>query len=354
MKIKNLRKSWLLSLMVLVGLHLGLQCHAEDLYVLSWANYLPDEVIADFEKSTGAKVHVSTYDSNEALQEKLKDASVSCDICIPSDYMVATLIEEERLQKLDRQRIPNIKHLDKQFLSLYFDPTNDFSIPFLWGTAGIGFNKQQVPSVDSWAVLFDPAHAGKVSMLNDARECFAVALKTLGRPVNEVDASWLAKALDLLLDQKPRVARYDSEAFVELLTSGQVAVAHGYSGELATLAAESPDRFGFVLPKEGGTMNVDNFCISKKAANPAAAYAFIEFLSQPEVAARVVNASGYASANTSAKSHVSPSILANKGIYPDAETLKKCEFIKELGASGDAVTESSTWVDEAWKRVRGR
>lgn len=351
-----MRKILFLSLMTLVGLHLDLgpRCHAEDLYVLSWANYLPDEVIADFEKATGAKVHVSTYESNEALHEKIKDASVSCDICIPSDYMVATLIEEERLQKLDRQRIPNVKHLDKQFLSLYFDPTNDFSIPFLWGTAGIGFNKQQVPSVDSWAVLFDPAHAGKVSMLDDARECFAVALRILGRPVNEVDASWLAKASDLLQEQKPRVAHYDSEGFVELLTSEQVAVAHGYSGELATLAAESPDKFSFVLPKEGGTMNVDNLCIPMKAANPAAAHAFIEFLSQPEVAARVVNASGYASANASARGHISPSILANKGIYPDAETLKKCEFIKELGASGDAVSESSTWVDEAWKRVRGR
>ena len=333
---------------------LGAVAHGAELHVLTWANYLPDEIVKEFEKSTGTTVRVATFDTNESLYEKLKDSGVRCDVCVPSDYMVATLIEEEHLQPLDMARIPHAKHLDKHFMGLYFDPTNKHSVPFLWGTAGIGFNKQQVPDVTSWAVLFDASHAGKVSMLDDARECFAVALKTLGRSVNETDSSWLTKATDVLEKQRALVNRYESEDFLQLLTSGQVSLAHGYSGELATLAAREPEKYGYVIPKEGGTVAVDNLCVAKKAGNTAGAHAFIDFLAQPEVAARIVNKTGYASANEAAKSHIEPAILANKGIYPDQETLQRCEYIKELGESGGVVGESSTPVDEAWKRIRGK
>jgi spermidine/putrescine transport system substrate-binding protein len=333
---------------------LNLVSQGAELHVLTWANYLPKEVVQDFEKVSGTTVRVSTYDTNESLYDKLKDTGVPCDVCVPSDYMVATLIEEEQLQPLTMSRIPNAQHLDKQFLKLYFDPENKYSVPFLWGTAGIGFNKQQVPNVDSWAVLFDASHSGKVSMLDDARECFAVALKSLGRSVNETESSWLTKATSLLEKQKPLVQRYESGEFVELLTSGQVSLAHGYSGELATLAAREPEKFGYVVPKEGSTVAVDNLCIPQRAGNAAGAHAFIDFLTQPEVAARIVNKTGYASANETAKSQIEPSILGNKGVYPSQDTLKRCEYIKELGESGGIVGESSTRIDEVWKRIRGQ
>lgn len=338
---------------MLVALPFVSGSYADDLHVLTWAGYLPEDVLAEYEKASGTKLRVSTYDSNESLYEKLNDPAVPCDVCVPSDYMVGNLIEDELLQELDIDNIPNLKHLDKRFLNLDFDPANKFSVPFLWGTSGIGFNKREVPSVDSWAALFDPKRAGKVSMLDDARECFGAALKTLGRPVNETDKDWLAKARDVLAKQQPGVVRYDSEEFVELLTSGQVDVAHGYSGELAMLAAENPEDYGFVVPKEGAIMNVDNLCIPKKSASAANANAFINYLSQPEIAARIVNTSGYASANEAAKSHIKPSILNDKGIYPDDEILGRCESIKELGASGGPLGESSTWIDEAWKKLRG-
>ncbi len=347
-------RSLLLAMSIFTASFLGGISNGAELHVLTWANYVPDEIVKEFEKASETTVRVSTFDTNESLYEKLKDAAVRCDVCVPSDYMVATLIEEEYIAPLDTKRVPHAKHLDKRFLGLYFDPTNKYSLPFLWGTAGIGFNKQHVPSVESWTVLFNPAHAGKISMLDDARECFAVALKSLGRSVNETEPTWLNQATEVLEKQQPLVARYESEDFVELLRSGNVIFAHGYSGELAKLAAQEPEKFGYVIPKEGGTVAVDNLCLAKKASNVVGAHAFINFLLQPEVAARIVNKTGYASANEAAKSGIDPAILANRSVYPDKETLQRCEYIKELGESGGLLGESGTRVDEAWKRIRGQ
>lgn len=325
---------------------------AAELNLLIWKNYLPEAVAKDFSATTGVVLNVSTYDTNESLFEKLRDQAVKCDVCVPSDYMVATLIEESYLRPIDRSLVPNLKHLSPGFLNLYFDPDNKYSAPYLWGTAGIGYNKERAGNVDSWTVLFDPKNSGNISMLDDARECFAVALKSAGKSVNTTDSDTLHQASAKLTAQKRLVKRYDSENYADLLEAGEVAIAHGYSGELAQLAIKSPAKFGYVVPREGSTVNVDNLCVPAKAQNIAGAHMFIDFLLRPEVAAQTVNETGYASANEAAKQLVDPAKRANKGIYPDQEILSRCEYVKELGESGGSVGESSTVVDDAWKKIR--
>ena len=325
---------------------------AAELNILIWKNYLPDEVVKDFSATTGVVLNVTTYDTNESLLEKLKDQALKCDVCVPSDYMVATLIEESYLKPIDRSLVGNLKHLSPGFLNLYFDPDNKYSVPYLWGTAGLGYNKELAGNVDSWAVLFDPKNSGKVSMLDDARECFAVALKSLDKSVNTTDSDTLHQASAKLAGQKGLVKKYDSENYAELLETGEVAIAHGYSGELAQLAIKSPSKFGFVVPREGSTVSVDNLCVPTKAQNLAGAHMFIDYLLRPDVAAKTVNETGYASANEAAKQLVDPAKLANKGIYPDQAILSRCEYVEELGESGSSVGESSTVVDDAWKKIR--
>ena len=327
---------------------------AEELNILTWKNYLPNKIAKQFSMDTGVKLNVVLFDSNEDLLQMLKNESVPCDVCVPSDYMVATLIDEVLLKPVDRKLVPNFKHIGSKFLNLYFDPDNRYSVPYLWGTSGIGFNRQSAGEVDSWSVLFDAKNKGKISMLNDARECFAVALKTMGKSVNDTDQKNLSKAGDKLLAQKPFVKKYDSENFADLLASGEVAFVHGYSGELAALATKSPDKFGYVVPREGSTVALDNLCVPTKAKNVAMAHALIDFLHQPKIAAMIVNETGYASSNEESKKFVDASVLANKSIYPNEETLSRCEYVKELGDLGGVLGESSTLVDDAWKKIQGK
>jgi spermidine/putrescine-binding protein len=183
-------------------------------------------------------------------------------------------------------------------------------------------------------------------MLDDARECFAVALKRMGKSLNETDPGVLKEAADVLRKQKPGVKAYDSADFAGKLASGDVWLAHGYTGQLAKAAAEHPDRFAVVMPKEGGTVAVDNLCIPATSKRAAAAHQFIDFVLEPENAGRIVNGTGYASANLAARKFVKPEILNNAAVYPPAETLKRCEFVKDLG-------ETTEVYDRLWTEVKG-
>lgn len=316
--------------------------------VFIWSAYLPDEVIAEFTHRTGIRVRYDTYDSNEALLEKLQSGVADYDIVVPSDYMVKILAAEGLIQELDHERIPTWTNLNPKFLNKDFDPENTYSMPYFWGTTGIGFNRQKFPDgVDSWAVLFDPANAGRILMLDDVREVFAVALKYLGHSVNETDPAILRRAADLLKQQKRLVKTYNSGDFHNILASGDVDLAHGYNGQLAEVVSANPERLGYVVPKEGGVFWMDNICIPAKARNVGNAYTFLSFIMEPEINAKIVNAVSYASANLPAKKFIDPAILADEAIYPPDEILDRCEFLQDVG-------ETATLLDSLWTEIKAR
>jgi spermidine/putrescine-binding protein len=321
-------KKFLILAFVLIFISCGRNKNQVNVYI--WSDYLPSDVIEKFERETGIKVNIDTYDSNEILLEKLLTGVSKYDVVVPSDYMVQILIKQNLLRKIEKSKITNLKNINKKFLNLEFDPGNEFSIPFFWGTTGFAYRRDKLGELpNTWQVLFDEKYAGKILMLDDMRECFAVALKLLGRSINETDTTILSKAKEVLIGQKKLVKQYNSSGFDQAILSGDVWIAHGWSGQLVKIA-EIDTKIVYVLPREGGTLWIDNLAIPKTAENIENAHIFINFLLKPEISARVSEFSGYATVNDSAKKLINPKFLS-KQRYPSDEELKNFELMKDLG-----------------------
>jgi spermidine/putrescine-binding protein len=316
-----------------------------NLYI--WSAYISDETIKKFEQQTGIEVHYDTYDSNEALLEKLQSGVTEYDVVVPSDYMSRILIHQNLLQKLDHSKLPEFANIAPRFRNLPYDTNNQHTIPFLWGTTGIGYNKTKVTDpVDSWAILWNPKYKDRILMLDDPREAFGSTLKWKGRSVNTKNPNELQEARDLLLQQKPLVKTYNSSSFDEVLLSGDVWLAHGWSGQLAKAADQNQD-LAYVVPKEGATIWIDNLAIPASAKHLTAAYEFLNFCLKAEIAGEITNFSGYATANEAARQFIKPEILNDPARYPDEQTLANCEFLQDLG-------ETSTLIDRYWTEIKSR
>jgi len=296
-----------------------------NLYI--WSNYVNDKLIKRFEERYNVRVNIEYYSSNEALLAKLQTGVVDYDLVMPSDYMIATFIKDGLLQPIDKSRLKNFDNLDPRFLNQSFDPNNEYSIPFAWGTSGIGYRKDKVKEeIKSWAAFWDPRFSGRISLLDDIRENFAVALKLKGYSLNSTDPQQIAEARDLLLRQKPLVQTYDSATFDQLLLSGDAWIVQGYSGQIARASQENPN-IVYVIPQEGCTIWSDNLCIPRTASSPDLALLFIDYILEAESAAEVTNFSGFSSPNLAARPLIKPEILNNPAIFPPRELLDRCEFI---------------------------
>jgi len=334
-----------------LGLALLLGCGGGDdrkrLNVYIWTNYITQELLNQFTAQTGIKVKFDVYDSNEAVLEKLASGASDYDIVVPTDYMVRILAKQGLLRPLDHAKLTNLGNVSARFRDLPFDPGNAHSVPYLWGTTGFAYNKAKVGAVlDSWAALFDERWKGRVLMLDDMRECFGVTLRVLGHSANSTNAAELAAARDLLIQQKPLVKTYNSSDFAGILRSGDVWIAHGYNGELAK-ACDEDKNLAYVIPKEGCTVWVDNLCIPKSARHAEAAHAFINYMLEGKNIAAVVNAMSYACANDAARPLIKPALLADPARYPDEATLKRCDFLGDLG-------ESLQVRDRYWTEIKAK
>jgi spermidine/putrescine transport system permease protein len=318
-----------------------------ELNILIWSSYLPDSVIARFEQSSGAKLNVELYDSNEALLARLQASSSTYDIVVPSDYMVTVLRQQGLLEKLNRDLLTNFSNLDPSLLGLPYDPTNQYSVPYLWGTTGIGYRRDKISErIDSWAALWDVRYKDRIAMLDDVREVFGAALKLLGKSLNSTDPQDIAEAAQLLLKQKPLVKAYDSGGFDQLLLSADAWIVQGYNGQIAKAMAEDP-AIAYVIPKEGCTRSVDNLCIPKGAPHLQLAHEFINFVLEAEVAAEIANNTGYSSPNLAARAFIRPDLLTNEAIYPPPEALQRCEFITDIGPA-------ITLYDQYWTQIKSK
>lgn len=316
------------------------------LNVYNWSNYIDKSVISQFEEEFNVKVNYDTYGSNEELLAKLMTGVSGYDIIVPSDYMIEIMIAEGLLAPLDHNNIPNLKNIDPRFLNLPFDPGNRYSIPYMWGTVGIGVNTAHVTEeIDSWEALFDPKYQGRIVMLNDMRETFGVALKLLGYSLNTTDPAELEAAKAKLLRQKPIVKAYESENIKNFLVSGEAWLVHAWPGDVLMAAEENPD-IVYVLPKEGGTIWADNLAIPVKAPNKATAELFINFLLRPEISARLTEAIYYGNPNKEAWPLLSQEILEEPAVFPPDEALANSEWIQDVG-------EATTLYDRLWTEIKG-
>ena len=320
---------------------------AGKLNIYIWSAYLPKEVIDKFSAQTGIQVNFDVYDSNEALLEKLQSGVADYDLVVPSDYMVKILVAEKLIQPIDHAKLPNIANLDPRFLDKKFDPKNQYSLPYFWGTTGFGYNKAKLGTLDSWQAIFDPKNKGRILMLDDMREVFGATLKSMGKSLNETDPAVLKQAADLLKKQKKLVATYNSGDFANILAAGDVDIAHGYNGQLAEVVAKEPEKLAYVVPKEGATLWMDNVCLPAKARNVENAYKFLNYIMEAEVNAAIVNGVSYASANVPAKKFIAPEILNDPSIYPSDEVIGRCEFLEDIG-------DTTTLLDEYWTEIKAQ
>lgn len=326
---------------------LGAGCSAKtpEVRLFTWDSYDDPAVFADFEKAHGVRVVVDRFASNEELLAKLMGGSGGYDVVVPSDYMVSVMARQGILEELDLSRVPNLSHIDARFRRLYYDPENRHSVPYLWGISGIGYDSAKVsPAPAGWDALFDPRHKGRISMMNDQREVFAMALQRLGRDPNSPDPTALEDAKAMLLEQKALVKTYNSESIPMLLISGEVLVAHSWAGEVRRAAQEKPD-IKFVVPKEGGFIFQDNLCVPKSAPNKDAAMKLIDFLLKPENAARISQKTGFGTPNKGAWPLLPAELRADPAVVPQDSVMKRLQWIHDVG-------EAAGTYDRLWTELK--
>ncbi len=317
----------------------------------NWGDYIDPDVLTLFEEECGVSVIYDTFSSNEDLLAKLQGGASGYDVIVPSDYMVAIMIQLGLLKELDKANLPNLAHINETFLDQPFDPGNAYSVPYLWGVAGIGYDGDEVAEPPtSLAALFDPAqaeqYAGKISLLNDSRETIGAALKYLGYSMNSTDPAQLEEAKQVVLAVKPFVLTFDSDTYSDLLVSGETVISHGWNGGYAIAIAENPDRnLGFVIPEEGLTIFIDNLAVPATAPNAYTAEVLINFLHDPEIAARISEFVLYATPNTSALELLPEEIRNNTGIFPPQEALANVEYLNDVG-------EATALFERIWTEIK--
>ena len=300
--------------------------------VYNWGQYISEgdddciDVIAEFEDAyPNIHVNYTTYDSNETMYTKLKTGGVSYDVVIPSDYMIARLIDEDMLLELNYDNIPNYQYIDDTFRNTAYDPENKYSVPYTWGTTGIIYNTKYVDEPTGWEALWDERYAGKILMFDNSRDAFGIAESLLGYSLNTEDPTELEACRDLLAQQKPLVQQYVMDQIFNLMENEEAWIAPYYAGDFLTMVAENEDLAWYLPQDQGFNSFIDAMCIPVGCEHKEEAETFINFLCKPEIAGQNMSWVGYATPETAAKEYQDPEIAESPVAYPDAEVFKKGE-----------------------------
>jgi spermidine/putrescine transport system substrate-binding protein len=303
------------------------------LNLYNWTGYVAKSTIPSFEKKTGIKVTQDYYTSNEELLAKLQAGGTGYDVIVPSDYMVEVMIKSDILLPLDKSKIPNFKNIGENFKGLPYDPDNEYSVPYQWGTTGILYNKKEIGELgESWDPMWDPEFEGKIGMLNDVRETMGAALYRLGYSVNTTDPDQLDEAEAALKEQKPLLRGYfDSYSGNRpLVLNGDLLLGHNFSGDAYDALSSNPD-LDYVVPKPGATRWTDNMTIPKGAEHPDNAHKFINHILDAKVGAALDNYLYFNTPNEAALPML-PDALTKLPYYTLApEVEDRLQIIQDLG-----------------------
>jgi spermidine/putrescine-binding protein len=325
-----------------------------DLNFANWTEYTPTGVLAEdaevkdllagFEEEFGVNVTLTEYADNETMLAQVS-AGVAYDVVVPSDYMVSIMKGGDLLVKLNQAAIPNLDaNIAPLFKEAAYDPGNEYSAPYQWGTTGIGYLYGSIDDEDgvSWAVIFDAdvseANAGFISLLDDTRETLGSALKYLGYSLNTTVEAEVDEAAQLISDTKERLAAFNSSSYWTLLTSGETVIAQGWNGDflaeydsISTDDYDAYEDFGYAIPKEGSAAWVDTMAIPMTTEHPCTAQTFVNYMLDAENGAALTNYNYYASPNAASEEFIYPEILEDPSIYPVPETMAILEFFEDLG-----------------------
>ena len=300
----------------------------------NWDTYIGETTLDDFKAATGIEVSMDLFADNTELFAKLREGNPGYDVIVPSNDYVARMSEAGMLEEIDHSKIPNIKHLYPRFLGedVAFDPGRKYSLPYMWGTIGIGYRKSRVDEVpDSWKWLMDSdKYSGKIALMQECGTLMQMAMQYLGHDINTTDPAHFKAAEELLIKQKPHVKSFAEDNGQDLLASGECDVVMEWNGDISQVMAEDDD-IGYVLPTEGGLLWEDALAIPKGAPHPENAHAFINYIYEPEVNAQIADFIQYASPNKTAVESMDPAYKDNPAIFPPEEALAKAQTAKYLG-----------------------
>ncbi len=316
------------------------------LRVYNWGEYIDESVLKDFEKQyPNVRVQYETYTDNEIMYTKIKNSSTKYDILIPSDYMIERLIQEDMLAPLNFENIPNYNLIDARYKNLAFDPENKYSVPYMWGTLGILYDKTQIQEEHfTWQMLFDERYAGSVLMKKDMRDALGVSLKSLGYSFNSTNEAELQAARERLSAQASSVLGYVNDDGMDKMIAGEAPMALMYSGDGAYCISEN-ENLDFAIPEDGSNLFFDSMVIPANSENKALAEEFINFMCETEIALRNAEEIGYSTPHTGARAAL-PEAIANSFAYPDESVLGKAEIYKYLGA------EKTKLYDTIWSEFQ--
>jgi putrescine transport system substrate-binding protein len=361
-----IRKALSLSAVSLIATVVSFAAAAQEkvVNVFNWSDYIDASILEDFTKETGIKVVYDVYDSNEILETKLLAGGSGYDVVVPSasPFMVRQ-IQAGVYQKLDKSKLPNISNEWDvvQQAVVKFDPGNEYSVNYMWGTIGIGYNTKKVKealgvdAIDSWDAVFKPENMEKLStcgvyFLDAASDMISTALHHLGLNPSSSSQEDVAKAEELLLSVRPYVRKFHSSEMINALANGDICVAVGFSGDLfqardrAAEAKQGVD-IAYVIPKEGAQMWFDQMAIPADAQHVEEAHAFINYMLKPEVAAKASNYVFYANGNKASQPLLDKEIIDDPAIYPPADVMAKLFTVQPYDPKGQRI------ITRAWTKV---
>lgn len=301
------------------------------LNVYNYNDYMAQELLDQFEKEYDIKINYDTYMTNEELYYKLKQGEFNYDIIFPSDYMVERMIKEDMLSEINIKKLSNIENIGSTFLGLSYDSENKYSVPYLWGTLGIIYNKKMVKeNVDSWNILWNEKYKKEILMYDSLRDALGLTLKKLGYSMNTLNIEELEAAKKELINQKPLIKAYVLDEVKDMMIENKAAIAVVYSGEGMLMMKKNPD-LAYVIPKEGTNLWFDTIAIPKISKNKKEANLFIDFLLRAKSGKAIVDYIGYSTPNNATYALLDEKTKSVSGAYPDKNTIENSEVFIDLG-----------------------
>lgn len=306
---------------------------ADTLTIYNWGDYIDPALLKKFEKESGYKVNYETFDSNEAMFTKIQQGGTAYDITIPSEYMIQKMMKEDMLLPIDHSKLTGLNNIDDRFLDLDFDPNNQFSIPYFWGTLGIIYNDKFIgeDQIKHWDDLWSVDLKDNVMLIDGAREVIGLSLNSLGYSLNSKNNQELREATNKLNKLTTNVKAIVADEIKMYMINEESAAAVTFSGEAAEML-DNNEHLHYVIPSEGSNLWFDNIVIPKTAKNIKGSYDFINFMLKPENAAQNAEYIGYSTPNKAAKKLLPKEISSDEQFYPNDEVIKHLEVYEDLGA----------------------
>lgn len=327
-------------------------CAEETVNISNWNSYIADDTLTNFTKETGIKTTYDIHDSNEVLESKLMTGNTGYDVVSPSNHFLSRLIKAGAVQKLDKSKLPNWKNLDPALMKKLEvnDPGNQYGYPYMWGTAGIGFNVEKIKAIfgntditHSWKMFFDEENIKKLSQcgvafIDNPTQILPITLNYLGLPPHSHEPADYKKAEAALFKIRPYIQYFHASKYISDLANGNVCAVIGFNGDIVQAAASAKEakngiNIGYSIPDEGSTLWFDMVVMPKNAPHEANGYAYMNYLLTPQVIANISNSIKYSNANLAADAYVVPEVKQDLAIYPPKNVLDKLFTVEELPAA---------------------